>query len=277
MPGSGRRQARRRSRRARWRDRQAPSATNPSRASPSRDREQRRRGRKERNASRRAQRRRARRRAEAQGRAPLETARSNRRRRGKAARGTSKIARSSSSHVARTTSKSCVREALPASTTASPPKRDSRNASMVPMQTSPALARAWPCGKLSKSQRAFAAENMGSSGKPLLRRMGSPQPLLRSEAQIGSVRWSCQDNTGVSASPLRRSQTTQDSRCVLRPTDTTRLAVSASRASLTARLTLPQISSASLFHPTRLGGCEGDGSLSARDYRAAAVDNQSFG
>ena len=116
---------------------------------------------------------------------------------------------------------------------------------MVPMQTSPAFARARPCGKLSKSQHAFAAENMGSSGKPLLRRTGARKPFLRSEAQIGCVRWSCQDNTGVSASPLRRSQTTQDSRCVLRPIDTTRLALCVSSTSLTARLTLPQISSAS--------------------------------
>ena len=129
--------------------------------------------------------------------------------------------------------------------TASPPKRDNRNASIVPIQTSPAFARAWPCGNLSKSHRAFAAENIGSSGRPLMRRMCGPQPRLRSEAQIDSVRWSCQDNTGVRASPLPRSQTTQDSRCVLRPTDTTRFAVAASSASLTARRTLPQISSAS--------------------------------
>ena len=167
-----------------------------------------------------------------------------------AARGTSKIDSSSSSQRPPTTSKSCVREALPASITASPPKRDRMNESIVPMQVSAALARACPDGRRSRSQRALAAENIGSSGSPLFRRMTPPCPDARREAQTFSVRWSCHDRTGVSASPLRRSQMTQDSRCVLKPTETTRFAVAGSSASATARRTLAQISFASCStHP----------------------------
>ena len=132
-------------------------------------------------------------------------------------------------------------------------------------------------GRRSSSHRALAAENIGSSGRPLLRRMTAPCPAARTAAQTLSVRWSCHDRTGVSASPVRRSQMTQDSRWMLRPTETTRLAVAASSASATARRTLAQISSASCSHPARLRRRQRHRRLAAPDDLAALVDQQALG
>ena len=117
----------------------------------------------------------------------------------------------------------------------------------------------------------------GSSGRPLLRRMTAPWPASRSDRQTLSVRWSCHDRTGVRASPLRRSQMTQDSRWVLRPTETTRFAVAGSSASPTARRTLAQISFAVLLDPAGLRRRQRDGRLPAADHLSAIVDHEALG
>ena len=156
--------------------------------------------------------------------------------------GTPKSSSSSGCHPQVLMSSSCVREALPTSITWSPPRRLSSHESTVPRQSSPRRLRERSGSWASSSQVAFGAENIGSTGRPLSARTRSPAPSARSRAQWGVVRWSCQLSSGPTGSPLARSQSTSDSRCVLRPTAATAEPSCPSRHRATAARTLSQIS-----------------------------------
>ena len=86
---------------------------------------------------------------------------------------------------------------------------------------------------------------------------------------VGAVRWSCQLSIGPSGSPVARSHSSSDSRCVLRPTAATRAASPPSRQAATAARTLAQISFASCSTQPGRGACAGaTGARAAGDDRA---------
>ena len=66
----------------------------------------------------------------------------------------------------------------------------------MPRHRSPRAARVRSGSNWSSSQRAFAAENIGSSGSPLRSPDGLAGAVAASSRHIGAVRWSCQLSSG---------------------------------------------------------------------------------
>ena len=134
---------------------------------------------------------------------------------GSASGGTPNRSSRGGDHRAVLTSINWVREALPTSIRCSPVKRCTIHASTVPRHKSPREARVRSGSKRSSSHRAFVAENIGSSGRPLYFLTASAAWAY--SRHIGAVRWSCQLISGERVSPVSRSQSSKDSRWVLSP------------------------------------------------------------
>ena len=154
--------------------------------------------------------------------------------RGRVARGMPNRVSRSSSHATAATPSSCVREALPASIRCSAPKRLSSQESMVPSRISPRRARVRLGSRWSSSHFALEAENIGSSGRPLRRRIRVSTLGERNASQSAAVRWSCQLSAGASGSLVAASHIASVSRWLDRPTATTARASCPSRQRCTA-------------------------------------------
>lgn len=173
---------------------------------------------------------------------------------GSAWTGTPNRSSSHGSQVRVPMSSSWVRAALPASMRCSPPSCHSSQESTVPRHSSPRVLRDRAGSWSSSSAAAFEAENMASNGSPVTERMRSVRSADRRLAHSAAPRVSCQPRTGPSGSPVRRSHSSIDSRCVLNPTAATCAGSTPASAVRTACCTEPQISWASCSaHPGR--GC----------------------
>ena len=133
---------------------------------------------------------------------------------GRHSTGTSNPSHSSGSQATVAMSSSDVRLALPASVRWRPVRRHSSHESIVPTLTRPVRARLRSGSYASSSQEILAAENMGSSSRPV--RVSTTSARCARRSQIATARWSCQDNAGPSGLPVTASQATTVSRCVER-------------------------------------------------------------
>ena len=114
----------------------------------------------------------------------------------------------------------------------------------------------------------------GIDGEPA-QRTRSPAPSRRSRAQCGAVRRSCQLSSGPTACPMRRSHSTSDSRCVLRPTAATAAASCGPGSRPRPRARCPR-SPPPTARPSLVGGATGRRGRGASDDLPVGIDEHRF-
>ena len=178
------------------------------------------------------------------------------------------------SQLARWTSSSCVREALPTSIRCSPPRRLSSQESTVPRHSSPRRLRARSGSWASSSQRAFGAENIGSSGSPLTRARRARRALVAEPVAVGGRALVLPAQQRADAA--RRRALPQHERLALRAQADggDAVGVLARQALRDGGLDAVPDLRPPTARPSRAAGARARAGAAARDDRAAAVDEQ---